>query len=405
MLSVVEALDGHSIVKKLVSMVNSKEFRIDKPQTNIDVEILSLGGLNDYEKDLATSFFAYDGSFDTGLITKVLGRNIYIQTKPEGIFYDGLQISGGGYVKTGLTANTGSSVFMSEMLDQNRLIVPPRADCGIFEHYTTVVQNGCLTEILETSPLGSYNEQNANTKYDNTLNILQLARGSDFLFAPPIPELFVLFKNIPDTRGGRQCALVFHSPVQKCRVEDFIPEILAAVSVIDMNRRSNVLEQYYSKVIFPTLYLAGKTARYLHDQNLCHYQMTLGNMGIIEIIKGSVTINSLYLADWETLMPIDSQNPLLARALELSLIFQSAYDVTKFLIRESGLEPALGVDIIWYSLVNIFAGYADILPEQMAGFIQINKQTIHEQQQINKWLIPVIKRDFLPALFAGKFKI
>lgn len=355
----------------------SREYQIEVPPVPLSIELYRMRELEEVDQEQVVHFVTYDGLFDPRLITIAKGRNIWFpQIMPIGA-YDTIQVSGAGFFDVGLTDNT-KSIAIFDHSKPYKPIQPPRAGSKLFTHTTTVVSDGRARSITQRSPMGSYIQESATSKYRNAHSALQLSakEGQPFLaFLVPLPLTLVRYPDIPDGQGGKQSGLVYSCPLGGIRAEDMVMPIIRKVlrRPADDKRNSYVSEQV-AESFFPILTSMGKAIYTLHTRKLCHYQMTLGNVSPVLNDWAGHPLVCLY--DWETLSLMDERDPFLARAYDIGVTLVSWLVTLHTIAHEVNLPKKEVLSIGYSALLSYLQGYCGEDP------ISVHKKLAFSNEQV-----------------------
>lgn len=332
-----------------------KEYSLEIPPQELTVEMLRPDLLGEADKKHILDFVTYNGDFDPRLITNAVGRNVFFPlVEPIGTL-DTVQISGAGYFDFGITNNAGGQV----VLIPDSVNVPvrsPQKNANRFTHTTTVVSGGKVTSLVQDSPLGSYTEQAARIKFTNSIQATRFVKTANCPFIVPLPITRIHYRDIPDGQGGKQSALVWGCPARGARAEEFVTALLNhATSSPDKKQQEEIVSRKFQAYFLPLLHAMGKSARFLHQHGLCHYQMTYGNTS--PLLRDRHGRTKICLYDWETLLPIDVTNPLLARAYDMGVVLGTNSAVLELISERVDISPESLFTLGYNSFLQFLSGY------------------------------------------------
>lgn len=343
--------------------MNGKEYVIEAlPPNGLAVEIRVANHLEPTDRDRVVDFVTFAGRFDPKNITRAAGRNVFFPIEASAGIYDTIQVSGAGFFDIGITDNSTPLVMYEE--NKSVPITPPKVNSQEFEHITTIVIDGEITQLKQTCPMGSYTEKAAEEKFENTKRAMNLVESSDLSFFCPIPAYLVKYRDIPDNKGGKQSAIVYCCPSGGKRAEQLASEILnQALRTQVTEKREGYITDQFLHVLYPLLKAMGKTASILHGLDLCHYQMTLGNVS--QPLTHPTKATSLCLYDWETLRQIDSVDPKLARAYDMSVTIGSFASLVKGYTATLNLSDTTVFNLGYGGLLCYLNGYTGLVVNEL----------------------------------------
>lgn len=243
-------------------------------------------------------------------IQKMMGRLAIVSVPPVeqfGLKYDALEIGGFGYQRFNrIEKNIGT-------IDPSDTIRLPTSENFAVTHpnitTTTVIKQGKVTQICDPfSFTGAYTMAQIAKKIAANMYLLNHLQEQEALypFTVPIPIAIGLYPHLFDPQGKNACFAVWRVPYQGERTGYIRTEIYrqAVVSVLKSSHR----------VI--------RAIRYWHDVlGLTHNQLVAGNY------YDDGADRPLYMADFETVQPLDKFNPRLARAGELTHYIEATHNM------------------------------------------------------------------------------
>ncbi|HLE49832.1 MAG TPA: hypothetical protein VI791_01665 [Patescibacteria group bacterium] len=348
-----------------------REYSLEFPSRELAIELLCLDSLGEVDQKRVLDFVTYNGDFDPKLIAKAVGRNILFPLIESIGSLDTVQISGAGYFDFGITDNDGKQAIL---IPDSGSIRPPQEDTDRFTHTTTVVIGGETTSLVQQSPLGSYTEKAAREKFTNSIRAARLIKTANCPFLVPLPIARIHYSNIPDGQGGRQSALVWGCPARGARAEDLIRPLLELATVNTNKKREVIVIEKFSTYFLSLLHTMGSSARFLHEQGLCHYQMTYGNVS--PLLKDQHGKPKICLYDWETLLPTDATNPLLARGYDMSTVLGSNSAILELLANRIKLSPETLITLGYNSFLHFLSGYTGLDPEGVHSRLELTRDEI-----------------------------
>lgn len=373
-----------------------KEYSLKNPPRELTVEMLRLDPLGEADQKRILDFVTYNGDFDSRLITNAVGRNVFFPfVEPIGTF-DTVQISGAGYFDFGITDNNGEQVVLIPD-DVNGLICPPHEDVDRFTHTTTVVSGGKETSLVQQSPLGSYTEQAARIKFTNSIQATRLVKTANCPFIVPLPITRIHYQDIPDGQGGRQSALVWGCPAKGARADELVFALFNHETAnLDKKQQEDLVSKKFQAYFLPLLNVMGKSARFLHQHGLCHYQMTYGN--ISPLLRDQNRRPKICLYDWETLLPIDVINPLLARAYDMGGVLGTNSAVLELIFERVGMSPESLFTLGYNSFLQFLSGYTDEEPEDLHSKLNLTQDEIFQSFQSPHKILGLMFGTVLPKI-------
>lgn len=363
-----------------------KEYSLEIPPQPLDIELLRMD-LGNEDRKRILDFVTYSGDFDPHLITKAVGRNIFFPlAKPIGS-YDTVQISGASYSDIGVTDNDGQQVVLYSDGVKSP-IRPPQKDSGFFTHTTTIVSEGKAISLIQRSPLGSYTEEAAKEKYAKSMQAAHLTTIDNCPFFVPLPITLIHYPNIPDGSGGRQSALVWGCHAKGLRAEDLVVGLLSQATANP--------DKKFLTYFLPLLQTMGRSIHFLHQHGLCHYQMTYGNVSLpLQDRHGN---SKICLYDWETLLPTDVTNPLLARAYDMSVVLSTNSAVLDLMSKQTGLSPELLVMLGYNSLLHFLSGYTNKDPNSLHSKLKLTQDEMFQSFVSQHEILDLMVNTVLPRI-------
>ena len=373
-----------------------KEYSLEIPEQELTVEMLRLDPLGEVDQKRILDFITYNGDFNPRLITNAVGRNILFPfVEPIGPF-DTVQISGAGYFDFGITDNDGEqAVLIPDCLDVP--IRPPKEDTGRFTHTTTVVIGGETTSLVQQSPLGSYTEKAAREKFTNSIQATRLAKTANCPFIVPLPITRIHYSNIPDGQGGRQSALVWGCPAKGARAEKLVFGLFNHPTAnFDKKQQEDIVSKKFQTSFLPLLNIMGESARYLHQHGLCHYQMTYGN--ISPLLRNRNGRPKICLYDWETLLPTDAINPLLARAYDMGGVLGTNSAVLGLISKRVDMSPESLFTLGYNSFLQFLSGYTGEDPNDLHSKLNLTQNEIFQSFESPHKILDLLVSIVLPRI-------
>jgi len=313
--------------------------------------------------------------------------------------YDTVEISGAGFLDWGVRNNDRSLVIVSNPGQRNMTIQPPSAQADKCKMNTTIVVDGKSVNQTSEDPLGSYTEERAKKKYKNTKNIFNLIVDHDSPFLTPYPIATIKYPGIPDGKGGCQTALVTICPAKGQRMSDPIINFLNFLDEIsEIEERSKQFRLLYPKLFFDVLVRLGQSTRFLHDYNLCHYQITLGNVSPpLNGFRDGPTRICLY--DWSTLEQTDTTDPSLARATDMAGPLISVTAVLDGFYRVNHIPLDIIASMGYSSTLHYLAGYYYIDPRQLERRLALSQDERVDLSLVkNEEIAPFLKTRIFPLV-------
>lgn len=348
-----------------------KEYSLEIPPQELTVEMLRPDLLGREDQKRILDFVTYNGDFDPRLITNAVGRNVFFPfVEPIGTF-NTVQISGAGYFDFGITNNAGGQVVL--IPDSVKVPVrPPQKDANRFTHTTTVVSDGKVTSLVQDSPLGSYTEQAARIKFTNSIQVTRFVKTTNCPFIVPLPITRIHYRDIPDGQGGRQSALVWGCPARGARAEELVFALLNhSTQSPDEKQQGDIVSRKFQAYFLPLLNAMGRSARFLHQHGFCHYQMTYGN--ISPLLHDQHGRDKICLYDWETLLPIDATDPLLARAYDMGGVLVTNSAVLELISERVDISPELLFTLGYNSFLQFLSGYTGEDPNRLHSRLSLTR--------------------------------
>ncbi len=373
-----------------------KEYSLEIPGKELAVEMLRLDPLGVADQERILDFVTYNGNFDPSLIVNALGRNILFPfVEPIGSL-DTVQVSGAGYFDFGITDNHGEqAVLIPDSLDGP--IRPPSKNSGHFTHTTTVVSEGKVTSLTQLSPLGSYTERAARAKFTNSIRATRLATTANCPFIVPLPITRIHYQDIPDGQGGRQSALIWGCPAKGARAEEHVSAFFNYTTANpDKKQPEDIVSKKFQTSFLPLLNIMGESARFLHQHGLCHYQMTYGN--ISPLLRDRNRRPKICLYDWETLLPIDSVNPLLARAYDMGGVLSTNSAVLELIFERVGMSPESLFILGYNSLLQFLSGYTGEDPNDLHFKLNLTQEEISQSFESPHKILDLLVGIVLPRI-------
>ncbi|MBI2326303.1 hypothetical protein HYU91_02855 [Candidatus Collierbacteria bacterium] len=373
-----------------------KEYSLEIPEHELAVEMLRLDPLGEADQKRILDFVTYNGNFDPSLITNAVGRNILFPfVEPIGSL-DTVQISGAGHFDFGTTDNDGGQVVLIPN-SLNGPIRPPSKNSGRFTHTTTVVLEGKDTTIVQNSPLGSYTEQAAREKFTNSIRATRLATAANCPFIVPLPITRIHYQDIPDGQGGRQSALVWGCPAKGARADGHVFALFNhATANLDKKQQEDTVSKKFQTFFLPLLNAMGRSARFLHQHGLCHYQMTYGN--ISPLLRDRHGRPKICLYDWETLLPTDAINPLLARAYDLGGVLGTNSAVLGLISERVGMSPESLFTLGYNSFLHFLSGYTGEDPNSLHTNLNLTQNEIFQSFESPHKVLDLLVDTVLPRI-------
>lgn len=373
-----------------------KEYSLNIPSQELAVEMLRLDPLGEADQKRILDFVTYNGDFDPRLITNAVGRNVLFPfVEPIGSL-DTIQVSGAGYFDFGITDNNGGQVVLIPD-SANGSICPPQENSGRFTHTTTIVSGGKATSLVQDSPLGSYTEQAARIKFTNSILATRLAKTVNCPFIVPLPITRIHYRDIPDGQGGRQSALVWGCPAKGARAEDLIFALFNHETAnLDKKQEEDLVSKKFQAYFLPLLNAMGKSARFLHQHGLCHYQMTYGN--ISPLLRDQNRRSKICLYDWETLLPIDVPDPLLARACDTGVVLGTNSAVLELISERVGMSPESLFTLGYNSFLQFMSGYTDEEPNYLHSKLNLTQDEIFQSFESPHKILDLMFGTVLPRI-------
>ena len=244
-------------------------------------------------------------------------------------------------------------------------------------------------------PTGGYTLDGARQKARNTEMMRGLTESTGWLDSPRPYRPFV----VPQVIGVYSFADlldVYENPISGIAMFGPHPRYLFACKFRDW------INANYSKfkhsddfisagnvIISAMVIHLTRAARYLHDYyGRSHGQLTLGNCG--ELPRNKLNRNAgdvVYITDWDTVreLPKSLDDALLARALELSVLWKSAVNTTRILFLAAGLDLQQPLASILYKSMQIGMLNTIVRAYEQGGDPTFDVENLHigEEEEYN----------------------
>lgn len=349
-------------------------YSLVRPDEELSIEIRRMDWLNESDRNQIVDFVTWNNAFDSAIITRAQGRNVFFPMIQPIEPYDTIQISGAGFFDIGIVDNAGPTVI-DIGLKPNISIRPPQRDSSSFTHKTSIIEYGSHKELVQESPLGSYAQTAAGKKYRITNVLYNLVSKERFPFFVPLPITKVYYPELSDGVGGKQTALVFACPLGGERGDDLLSRFVnTARTYKDITERERYVQKTYPDTFNHLMLLAGSATRFLHDRGFCHYQITLGNVSPVFQIKNEGPRICLY--DWETLRPVDTVNPHLAKTYDMSVTIASSASVLRTLFDMLDLSEKTMLGLGFNSLLSYLCGYTGQTQTNLSAVLNLTVEEV-----------------------------
>lgn len=312
-------------------------------------------------------------------VSLVIGRTASYLLPPVsclGTDYNCRQISGIGYRPLG-QINGSTAIANREISPQVRL--PSSEDFGLTHPEIVgcaVIDRGEEIDIDEGFHFtGAYTKDQALKKVSTSLFILDHLLGTDSPpFLCPIPE-----------------AIGFYPEIRKEGKSDGEPAFFISWRVPYSGERTGYLtfnSQNRSQVMAEAIVRSrrvGNTIRYWHDVlGLTHNQAVPGNFFVPQDKK-----NPVFLADYETVYPLDMEEAAVARTYDIGKPIKSLVSVVELIYPRNRSLPEIKIKILFQFLTLYFGVGTEI--EYQPGITDLREQLyLIIKAQTEKGTIPKI---------------